>query len=283
MTTRQLVSKLIEAADIENKEQLISAIGKIPESEIGDEFKPLEEAMGRIIDERVAHMKPEVAEKIRSGVYRELTTAQIEQFRKAGLAEEELKELEAMQVYDRTQRSIEFVDRALQKKYSVSQSHREIELEAKSKILEEKIKAEEARHAAEKSEFLRQFEETQKRNALHGFVKSLPLNNEVLNEGTRVIVATDMIENYIESIGGQIVFNNGQLHVRKKGSSDVLFENNSVVDLTKAAKKALEAQNLLKKEEKMLPPIPGGGIPNRVIKINNVNRAQAAFASKYNK
>lgn len=277
MTTREVVAKLIEVSDIPNKDTLINSIDKIPAHEIGEDFKSLEDAMGRIIDSNHAHARPEVAERIRNSVLNELTQSQIATYKESGFDDAEIAELQKADVYQRAAVASKMLDKKLQAKYSVSQSQREIELEAQRKNLEDKLNAAEKHYVAAKEEFVRQQNEVQRQSAIRDYVKGFQMNEDVLTPEKRVQVALEQIEGYVKAIGGRIILHDGQLLVRKEGTSDVLLDGNVPLNIKQVTERALRELNLLKTQG---PQKPISNIIQTKRQEGTVNRAQQAYLNK---
>lgn len=274
MKLRDTIAKLIDTAVIEDKDALTARIADIPDLDLGEHFNPLSEAVNKLIDSRVAHENPTIAERVRTNVIGEFNRAQINNFKEAGLNASEIEELAKLDPAERTQAFSNMLDIKHKQKYGVTQSEREKELEAKYKAVEEAREKDKLEYDARLRAHEREIEREQVNHALNTFVAALPLNTEVFNTHTRVSIAADLIRQKVKEYGGELHVVDGKL-VARSPKGEALWEGNTQTDLTKIAQKALVEQNLLKAK---VENRNGGGIPAPTkTPQGKVNRAANAY------
>lgn len=274
MKLRDTIAKLIETAAIDDKDALTARIADVPDIDLGDQFSPLYDAVGKLIDSRVAHENPVIAERVRTTVIGEFNKAQIHNFKEAGLSESEIEDLAKLEPTERTLAYRDMLENRHKQKYSVTQSEREKELEAKYKAVEEAREKDKLEFDARLRTHEREIEKEQVNHSLNTFVAALPLNTEVFTNQTRVAIAADLIRQKVREYGGELCVVDGKLVARSpKGES--LWEGNVQMDLIKIAQKALTEQQLLKAKVENRgtgAPPPMKPEPNK-----KINRASSAY------
>lgn len=258
MKLRESLAKLIETSTIDDKESLIIELAKVQDVDLGETFTPLSEAINRMIDSKVAHENPEIADRVRTRVVAEFNKAQISNFKDAGLSDGEIEELAKLEPTERTAAYTQMLDKRYQVKYNATQSERELQLEALNKAIEAEREKDRVNFETRLRSHEREIAKEQINHSLNTFTSSLPLNPDVFTPTTRVSIASDLIRRKVQEFGGDLFVVDGQLKaLSPKGES--LWDGNIQMDLTKIAHKALSEQNLIRATPKPDPrPNPGG-------------------------